>query len=952
MNVLVANLPMLRLRLPAGVSAAALMIGLASPALAQSGSAAPQASNPSQSPLPGDAPEPAATQSGIVSPSGDQGTADTQATGSNAGDDIVVTGVRASLSSAQSIKRNADQIVDSIVSEDIGKLPDRNIAEALQRISGVQIQRAYGEGSSVAIRGLTQVRTEINGRDSFTASGGNSLSFEDVPSELLAGVDVYKNPNAGMIEDQVSGTINLRTRKPFDFDGFKVAAGVTNSYFDLYKTSKPSVSALISDRWSTGIGEIGILADVAFQKTAFRQDVISTEPFYTLDQTTANGVPNSPVDVATAALLGRTGQVTTLPHGTGIGQTLGDRRRLGTDLAIQWRPSSTLEFTAEMLRSDYKFQWQDYSYFAYTGGGAITPAAGAPFTFAPNGDFVSGTFANVPTASNTSLTQRHSVTSDYSLNAKWDPSANLTITADAQYIRATTNNLRSIVSLGSNPVSLYQNISGPIPVINIGPAGALTDPSQYNVGYYLDHIDESIGTDKSGRLDAEYRFHGGLLKSFKAGIRYSDRKNSTQDAGYRFVYLGRPIGTGDQELVNLSDFFRGQGDLFGNVLAFPRSTTLDYDATLAQLRIPDKVAYVPSSLNEERQRTYAAYALLDFAADNLSMPIDGNIGVRVVRTELRANGYYQTSTYNSGTGTNDPAVFTPVNNDQRYTNVLPSLNLRLHVTDRLQARFAASKALSRPSFTQLNPSLSISQPAPTALGPYTAGGGNPYLKPLTANQLDGSIEWYFAKAGSLTGAVFYKDLHNFIQTTTTDLTYTFATGNPVTYQVASYRNGDKGKVKGFEVAYNQFFDFLPAPLDGLGVQANFTYVDSKAPSPAAKDTSGNALIVPLELLSKYSYNLVGIYEKGGLSARAAYNWRSKYVITTAGNGTGSLPVINKPYGQLDASINYNVTEHFSLGVDGTNLLDTRRATYFGVDTRPRDVQLNDRRVSATARITF
>jgi iron complex outermembrane receptor protein len=200
--------------------------------------------------------------------------------------------------------------------------------------------------------------------------------------------------------------------------------------------------------------------------------------------------------------------------------------------------------------------------------------------------------------------------------------------------------------------------------------------------------------------------------------------------------------------------------------------------------------------------------------------------------------------------------------------------------------------------------------------------------------------------------VFYKKVRNFIQTVSVDQTITYPNGNAYDYRVTTSANGDKGTIKGFEVAYNQFFDFLPAPLDGFGVQANFTYVDSKAPSPLAADTSGAALSVPLELLSKYSYNLVGMYEKNKFSARAAYNWRSKYVVTTAGNGTGSLPVINKGFGQLDASVNYNVTDHFSLGVDGTNLLDTRRATYFGIETRPRDVQLNDRRISGTARITF
>ena len=177
--------------------------------------------------------------------------------GTSAPAEIVVSGFRASLQSAENIKRDSSQIVDSIVASDIGKLPDRNIAEALQRVAGIQIQRNYGEGSSVAIRGLTQVRTELNGRDIFTAGDDNGLNLEDIPAELLAGIDVYKNPSADQIEGQLAGVINIRTRKPFDFSGFKIAASATNNYYDLTKKSGPSGSLLVSDRWNTGIGEIG-----------------------------------------------------------------------------------------------------------------------------------------------------------------------------------------------------------------------------------------------------------------------------------------------------------------------------------------------------------------------------------------------------------------------------------------------------------------------------------------------------------------------------------------------------------------------------------------------------------------------------------------------------------------------------------------------------------------------
>ncbi|SFJ70417.1 TonB-dependent receptor [Sphingomonas sp. NFR04] len=917
-----------------GTSIAALACGLAAPAYAQAGTASPDA-----------AVQQAGTQSGTTQPSGDQNSA-AGAAPADGSTEIVVTGVRASLQSAQNIKRNADQVVDSIVAEDIGKLPDRNIAEALQRISGIQIQRNYGEGSAVAIRGLTQVRTELNGRDIFTASGtNNALTLEDVPSELLAGIDVYKNPSADLIEDQLSGTINFRTRKPFDFDGFKISGSVSNTYNDLVRESQPSASLLVSDRWNTGIGEIGVLVSASYQKSSFRQDTISTEPFYTLDPTNAT-------DAATLASLGRTGSVTTLPHGTGIGEAYGDRRRFGIDASLQWRPTDTLELTGEVFRNDYKFRFDDYSYFAYTSGASITPQPGAAFAYAPNGDFQSGTFVDLPIGANTSLGTRHSVTTDYSLNGKWKPTANLTITADAQYVDSTTDSLRSIIGLNGTATTLTQDISGKIPAFQITSAAGLTNVGTYNGAFYLDNMNNSHGEDKTGRLDAEYRFDGSILRSIKAGFRYADRSNRYSDTGYRYIGLSTVPST--LEVVDFSDFFRGDADLFGNALLFNRNTTLSYDATRAALGVATAVPYLPSGTNTESQKTYTGYAAAFFKADQLAVPIDGNIGVRVIRTNIDVSGFYQqyglvTAPDGTQSTVTDPTV-SPITNSTSYTSVLPSLNLRAHLNDKLQLRFAASKNIARPTFDQLNPSLNITEPGAAQLNQeHVTSGGNPYLKPMKSTNFDVSLEWYFSRTGSLTAAGFYKNISNYIQTGISTRDVTFDDGVTARYSVTSYSNAATAKVKGVEVAYQQFFDFLPGALKGLGFQGNFTYVDSQAPSPA---TAGPVRNVSLEGLSKYNYNLVGLYEHGLLSARVAYNWRSEFLVTTSGNGTGNLPVFEKPFGQLDASVTVNVNPHFALTANAVNLLNTMTSTYYGIETRPRDAVINDRKFTIVGRITF
>jgi iron complex outermembrane receptor protein len=865
-------------------------------------------------------------------------------------EEVVVTGVRASLRSAQAIKRDASQIVDSIVATDIGKLPDRNVAEALQRIPGIQIDRNYGEGANIAIRGLTQVRTEINGRDSFTAGEGRSLSFEDVPSEVLAGVDVYKNPAADLIEGGVGGLVNLRTRMPFDFAGAKFSASVTANNYDFVDKTKPSASVLLSDRWDTKYGEIGVLANVAYQKGAFRQDTISTEPFYTLKPGDANYV-NYP---------GREGQIVTVPHGAGMNTTLGDRTRKGAVLGLQWRPNDKTELYAQVVHSDYKFEWQDYSVFAYTSGNAIQPAAGKPFKFDNDGEFVSGSFANVPYDSNTSLTQRHSVTTDYSVGGKWDATDDLTLSTDFQYIRAITDAVRSIVNVGSTIPVFNHDISGDIPVITTEPTGFASNIANFNLGYYLDHIEKSVGTSKAWRADAEYKApEDGILKSVKVGVRYTDREALNRSSGYRFVGFFSPLSASPQlaEVNQFDNFFRDKVDSFGPTVAFKRSIALDYKATLNALGLAEGVGYGPADTNTQTEKTYAMYGVARFGFDAGRFPIDGNVGLRVVRTQVGSEGFVGTTpilNYGLPGETSGATVYSAVENSTSYTKALPSLNLRIHLTDDLQLRLAASKALSRPTFTQLNPNINVSEPGSTQTARNTATFGNPNLRPLEADQLDASLEWYFNSTGLLYGAAFYKKVDGFIyNVTSTDVPYTFPDGRTVLYDITRPENGDNGKIKGFEVGYTQFFDFLPGLLSGLGVQANYTYVDSQAPNPTARDTSGVDIpSVPLEGLSKNSYNAVGIYEKGPFSFRLAYNWRSDFVRTTAGNGTGNLPVYSKAFGQLDASATYDINDHMSFTVEGVNLTDTQRDTFFGKESRPRDSILVDRRVSASLRVNF
>ncbi|MBO9740007.1 TonB-dependent receptor [Xanthomonas axonopodis pv. begoniae] len=847
-------------------------------------------------------------------------------------DTVQVTGTRSSVTKAQLVKQNAEQIVDSIVAEDIGKLPDNNVAEALQRISGIQISRNYGEGSSIAIRGLTQVRTELNGRDIFTANDGRGLSFEDVSAELLGGVNVYKNPSADMIEGGLGGTVDLRTRLPFDYDGRKIAGSVQYNYYDLADDGKPAFSGLFSDRWQTGIGEIGILVNYSQQKSPFRQDTISIEPWYTQ-----------------ADLPGYEGQGVSVPHGAGINTTVGERERKTGAFAMQWRPNDAVEVYTQVLRSDYDFSWHDYSFFALTGA---NPMQGLPgIQVNSRNEFVNGSFQNVPTESNTSLTERHSVTTDYSLGAKWTVNEKLTLSTDFQYVDATTTGTRYILSTGQVTSPQFNvDFRGDLPRLSVtdasGAEGYLADVNNYNGWrYHLDNKDDNKGTEFAWRSDMDLAFDSDFVRSFKAGVRYTDRDAETKGNIYRFMCInncnGAPFSQypGIGVMTNpITDFFRGQSHAFGPTLTASDAAVANYQQTLAAFGA-SPLEFAPNNINTQNEKTYAAYGVLRFGVDG-DIPFDGNIGVRVVRTEVGSQGV-RTGTDAEGGG------LIPVDAQQTYTDVLPSLNLRWMLSDQLQWRFAASRGISRPTFDKLNPNLSLSTGTSNGASTFTGTAGNPSLEAVKADQFDTALEWYFGQGSMMYGTVFYKKVEGFIANAVFNEVY-----DGQVWQITRPVNGDSGKIRGAELGYTQFFDFLPGWLSGFGLQTNYTYVDSEAPSPTATDTNGQSLTVPLEGLSKNSYNAILSYETARFQGRVAYNWRSDWLVTTAGNGTGNLPVYNKGFGQLDASLRFNINDVWSISLDGVNLLDTRRESYLGVESRYRDFVINDRRYGLTLRASL
>ena len=920
---------------------------------------------------------------------------------------VTVTGIRGSVYRAQDIKRSSDTFVDSVTAQDIGALPDRSVTETLSRIPGVTIDRFLSvgdpehfsaEGGGVQVRGLTQVRSELNGRDSFSASGGRNLSFQDVPSELMAGVDVYKNQKADMIEGGLGGSVDLRTFMPFDFDGQRISGSLSANYGDFAEKYKPSASALYSNNWDTSIGKVGLLVDIAHSELATRTDGLFVRPFFLNDNNDLNG--------------DGTNEQLWLPRGADWRTLEYERERQGAYVALQWQPSEDLEVYVTGFQSRYDELWYEDAIFVSNDPLAVALDPSQPYQLDGN-VFRSGRLTQpggVPMGTDIRASHRESKTTDFSLGLKWSLSDATELTTDFQYIKATTKSLDSTVALGVN-VPYIDVALGGLPSIGIDEQFT-GNPNNYYWGFTMDHQDDNEAEELAWRADLKHSFDGGFLKSVKFGVRITERDATSIDTGYNWhalfqTWMGLPslpgLDLNDQVNSSLThvnqfqNFYRGDASTPGSFYAPLLSTALGFPASYVALH-DAAVAngstwtwYSPTVIgrqhtNQQSETTEAAYLMVGFGTEDARF--DGNVGVRVVRTENAASGYLvypdQPLAPYLGAG-----QFEPITAENSYTDVLPSLNMRWEPVDNWIVRFAASKAIARPAFSDMQAYQDLNadveegytpQPGlPVPLDRLNLTGSstdNPYLEPMKANQFDLSLEWYFDpdKGGMAWVNFFHKDIKDYFRNQSRLVAYPGVDGNEYEYLVTQTINIGEARIQGMEIGWTQFFDFLPAPFDGFGISANYTYIDSSTEVPAETDaqpvdTDGSLFgDLPADGLSKNSYNVAAFYEKGPWQIRLAYNWRNEYLLSVGPNGYNGtndnlagesiawkLPVYSDAYGQLDGSIFYRFNEHVQLGLEMNNLNNAEQRTIMdqnGAGKRVTSWYVNDTRYAATLRVTF
>jgi TonB-dependent receptor len=630
------------------------------------------------------------------------------------------------------------------------------------------------------------------------------------------------------------------------------------------------------------------------------------------------------------------------PGGGGNSVEITERNRTAFNGMIQWRPSPDLEL---FLEGNYnKYEYNQAAGLAYANRGNLLAAPGAPFTFYDGTNVVkSGTYRDVQFTANNNYFDREAYTWQIAGGGTWSVNPHFELSADISYTRSgrtdANGGLRSgTTAAQATGVNLFFDTSTPLMTLDLSGID-FNNPANYSFLDSSNSIEKAGGDGFSARLDETVKFDDSVVKSISFGGRYATR-DVVRDQGSRAHFSGaQPISLLPGILVPSpygGDFFRDTSipNPIQKLLAPDLEQIRDTDAICRAFN--DTVCYPtfnPNNRYAVSEKTSALYGQVNFDFEPAGIPVDGNVGLRWVSTSLGVVGVL----------TKPDGTTQPIDQKSDYQNWLPSANVRIKATDQLYLRLAAAKQLTRPPFSNLSPTLGIS--FANAGATLTGNAGNPDLRPLKSTSYDVSAEWYYSRNGYVYLTGFLKKVDGFIQNVTTVEPISLPEyPNFSTATITRPQNGDNGTIKGFEVGIQTFLDFLPSPFDGFGVQANYTYVDSKAPGPVAGQD------VPLQGLSKNSYNLVGFYEKGGFRARVAYNYRSDYVESTSGPGSGALPIYVEPFAVLDASVGYSINKHIDVSIDASNLTKAVNNTYFGETIRPRFNNIYDRRVGIVLRI--
>ena len=880
---------------------------------------------------------PAAAWAQDAAPAEDNASADT----------IVVTGYRASLLNAINQKRNAEQIVESVSAEDIGKLPDASIAEAIARLPGLTSQRVNGRSNSIAIRGFAPdfSTTLLNGREQTSTGDNRAVEYDQYPSEVVSAVNVYKTPMASLVGQGLSGTVDMRTIRPLEAGKRIFSVGARGSYADLGKLNAKSddmgyrANAMYVDQFADDT--IGIALGASYNNEPYQIKEYNAWGYSDL----ANG---------DRVIGGAKAMVTSTKL-----------KRMGLNGTLQWQPTPNLTTTLDAFYSNFKDD--------QIKRGIEMPLAmdADPVGFAPvltattveNGLVTAGQFDSVKALARNDLYQRHAKLYSFGWNTKWEGDDGWNAFFDASYSKTDRSELsiETTAGTGRNTIGAYDTIG-----FTTGTKGSIfssgLDYGDYNTilltspqgwgGTQIAPDGTSIINGQDGyynnrkikdelwqfRTEVEHEFESGPLHSFQVGLNYTNRSKSLVPEEY---FLGLAANTDGTVSVPVpSQYQLGRTDLS----MYGLGSVISYDpAALVRDGIYNKVANPYGDVVVKsyaiRERLMTAYFQGNIDSEVGSAHLTGNFGVQAQWTDQNSVG---ATAVNLGTAANgSPIIGGEVRKASTdYLDVLPSLNLSLRFPSDTVIRFAAAREIIRPRLDDMRASLSWSYTIADGVAQATGSSGNPNLRPWRANALDFTLEQYFGGKGVIAAQFFWKDLKSYIYNT--DLTVPTdglalqdpGQGIPVsdTAQLNVPINGKGGKLYGVEIATTLPFEtFLPA-LDGFGVTGSVAYTKSKiqaTPDSPSGDLPG---------YSKWVANGTAYFEKWGFNARGSVRYRSTFLGEVSGFAANRVRRRAAAETIVDAQIGYDfqagsALEGLSLYVQGQNLTNAPFITTNPGDSR-------------------
>ena len=868
-------------------------------------------------------------------------------------EEVVVRGIRASLEKGLAVKRQASQVVESVVAEDIGKLPDNNVVDALQRIAGVQVtNRSGGEATAISIRGLPDITTTWNGRNVFTASG-RQFALQDIPANLVKRIDVYKTRAAEQIETGIAGQVDVQTRRPFDFSGpaFSLAArGIWHEQADKFN---PNLSALVSNRWDTKAGEVGALLSVSYARTKFRDQSVTAGalvPFMTATPA-AGWTPLERIQPTDGRAPGQQlwipGSNSGLPSTAGSTLTVngvatpyllardavfasdfyGDRKRPAVNAALQWAPNDRSEYTFEFFYDGYRNTTFNSLLFSFVDWwGNLGPNPASTYTLYPGSNIIkTRTVGSVYGFNSGDLTSAKTDSFVYALNGKWEIGDRLHLTGDFSYqdSQFSSQFLAMRTDRVANSITVDFNPGNGVTAFKFDNNALLKDPAQWNVAQFYDNANKNEGDAITLSFDGVYDADWGALRTLKFGGRY-DFRGASESQRTQDGFLGRPLSTLDKGLqFTNADFFDGRADVPTSwVLAngyYLRDHATEiralYKTVNPAFKTTDQLRLFKNFAIDEA--TTAAYLQADFEQDLFGRPLKAQAGLRYVSvdTDMAFNDQL--------TGARRLA-------STKVSDLLPSVTVRYDVANDFVLRFNYGKTLRRPNFTDLNPNYNLTGDL-TNVGYGSGTGGNPDLEATRATNYDLTAEWYFQPGSALYATAFRREIDGLVVSLRRRQTIANSGQNTNSFVISQPVNASDGVLKGLEVGLVYFPEYLPGVLKGLGVQASLTKLESSqnVPSTDASGAITGQQRTAFFGVSDFSYNVTLAYERGKIGARLSYVWRDDFLARNeAALFANPIGIWSKPEKSLDFQLNYQVRDNLSVSFDAVNLTDEIAQSYY------------------------